>query len=187
MVFQPGQSGNPRGRARGFQPLYTRKVKLLDAAESSKVDPLVFLASVVASERVDLSLRLQAAGLLSPYRASRCTSRNTPIPIDLPVAATIAQATANISQIGTLAAAGKIPLDVANDLVGYQRAFVESLATNEMEAKVAALEEALRSQQITPTVDISVAGGLPDLPGTNVTMPSRTLTARKDKTEPEPE
>ena len=72
------------------------------------------------------ALRITAASVLMPYRHSRMTARKISTPIDLPVPETVEQATANIAKISIMAAAGKIGLDEANDLVGYQRAYIEA-------------------------------------------------------------
>jgi hypothetical protein len=74
MPFKPGQSGNPKGRAVGFRPRKT-KLSLREIANRGDVDTIVFLSAVVSAEKLDLSLRLQAAGLLAPYQHSRATAR----------------------------------------------------------------------------------------------------------------
>ena len=105
-----------------------------------------------------LELRVQAASILAPYQHARCTSRYITHKIDLPVAETVEQATACIAQIGALAAAGKIALDEANDLVGYQKAFIEAKIGTDLEQRIAVIEQALQNANIN--LGVTVAGGL---------------------------
>jgi hypothetical protein len=67
MPFKPGQSGNPKGRRPGIHSAET-KLALEEALASAKVDPVEFLSQVVSAEKLGLPFRLQAAGLLLPYR-----------------------------------------------------------------------------------------------------------------------
>jgi hypothetical protein len=68
----------------------------------------------------------------------------------------VEQATAAIAQIGALAAAGKIGLDEANDLVGHQKAFIEARVGTEIENHLAAIENALRSHD-TPASGVEAS------------------------------
>jgi hypothetical protein len=181
MPFKPGQSGNPKGRPLGAR---SRVRQMSEAARAAKIpdlptslngepaaDAVEFFAVVVAQKDIPLSLRLQAAGLLAPFQHARCVSRLIGKPVNLPIASTVEQATRNIAELGMMAAAGQIGLDEANDLVGHLRAFIEARVTSDTEARFDALERAL--ERLTPTVEIEVTEGMPDLPGTSIIMPRR--------------
>jgi hypothetical protein len=189
MPFKPGQSGNPLGRRRGARSKRTlgalqEQAQAAAGENGHRLDPLDFLASVVARSDVDVPLRIQAAGLLPPYRHSRMVARFIRTAAELPVPVSVEQATESIAKIGALAAAGQIALDEANDLVGYQRAFIEAKVGTEIEARLQAIEEAIRRHPQFGALDLTVVGGLPDLPGAAVTMPARTLPAAQASTGP---
>jgi hypothetical protein len=147
------------------------KIPVLPTTLNGKpaADALEFFAVVIARKDIPLSLRLQAAGLLAPFQHSRRVSRPITKPIDLPIASTVEQATQIIAQLGALAAAGKIGLDEANDLVGHQKAYIEARVTTDTEARLDAIEKAL--ERLAPSVEIEVSGGMPDLPGTDLILP----------------
>jgi hypothetical protein len=122
MTFKPGQSGNPKGRTPGRRNAKTRAVleKLNGVA-----DALALLGEMVASAEAPLALRVTAATALAPYqypKAPRLLRKK----IDLPEPVTIEDATANIARIGVFAAARRIGLDEANDLVNFQKAYIEA-------------------------------------------------------------
>ena len=111
------------------------------SALPTDLDPSVFLHSVVSHRRAPAALRIQAAAVLMPYRHSRRTARCILAPLDLPVATTVEQATENIAKISTMAAAGKVGLDEANDLVGYQKAFIEAKVGLDIEGQMLELRQ----------------------------------------------
>jgi integrase len=115
---------------------------------------------------------------LAPYTHSRCTARYIGKKIDLPVVETVEQATACIAQIGALAAAGKLALDEANDLVGYQKAFIEAKIGTDLEQRMLVIEQALQNANIKLGVGIAVESGFE-----NVVMPARLLSARSQPPE----
>jgi len=177
MPFKPGFSGNPRGRPLGARKKITQLIPVtLDGQPAP--DPLEFFASVMARPRAPLPLRLQAAGLLSPYVYARATARFVSKPVELPVTETVEQATAAIAKLSSLAAAGKIGLDEANDLVSHQKAFIEARVTSDTEARLDAIEKAL--ERLVPPVEIAIEGGLPDLPGASILMPPRAVAPLPD-------
>lgn len=137
------------------------------------LDPAVFLQNVVGHRRMTAALRIQAAAVLTPYRHSRRTARCILTPIDLPVPTTVAEAEANIAQLGALAAAGKIGLDEMADLVNAQRAFAEVRSDTETERRLAAIEKLLREHPQLTAVALTVLDGLPRMPGhEGLIMPS---------------
>jgi Family of unknown function (DUF5681) len=176
MPFQPGQSGNPKGRQKGFRPTRT-KHQLVEIEKHDGPVSLPFLVSVAANQKLPMPYRLTAAGLALPYEFARKTARKISEPLDLPAPTSIEQATANIAKLGELAAAGKIALDEANDLIGYQKAYIESQASTDTENRLRALEAALHNHDIRPMRDIEVLDGMPPMPGCEgIIMPPRVLT-----------
>ena len=137
-------------------------MRLLSALPTD-LDPAAFLHSVVSQRGADAAF--QAAAILMPYPHSRMTARFISKAAELPPPTTVEQATETIAKIGVLAAAGKIGLDEANDLVGHQKAFIEAKVGTDIEARLASIEQALRDRSIVLNHSIEVFGGLPDLPG----------------------
>ena len=176
MPYRLGQSGNPRGRPVGSRKRPTALV-LRIMKERNDTDPLALLSTIVTTAEAPLELRVQAAGMLAPYTHSRCTARYIGKKIDLPVVETVEQATACIAQIGALAAAGKLALDEANDLVGYQKAFIEAKIGTDLEQRMLVIEQALQNANIN--LGVTVQGGLPVPPGCeDVIMPQLTAAPR---------
>src|SRR6516165_2052077 len=168
MTFKPGQSGNPKGRTPGRRNAKTRAVleKLNGVA-----DALALLGEMVASAEAPLALRVTAATALAPYqypKAPRLLRKK----IDLPAPTTIEEATACIAQIGVLAAARRIGLDEANDLVNFQKAYIEAKIGTDLEQRMLVIEQALQNANIN--LGVTVSGGLPVLPGTQIDMPQLT-------------
>jgi hypothetical protein len=146
MPFQPGQSGNLKGRRPHYPPL---KVKMaLAIANRGHPDSLAFLAAVVADDDLVVPYRLQAAQALAPYQASKCQARHISKPIDLPPPTTVEIATANIAALRVMAAKAEIGLDEANDLTGAQKAYIEMRQGAEIDTRLAAIEAALRDRNL---------------------------------------
>jgi hypothetical protein len=72
-------------------------------------------------------------------------------------------ATATTARLAVLAASGEIGLDEAADLANLLRTFIDAKTSSDIEARMAALEQAI-SRAIPQTVDITVENGLPNLP-----------------------
>jgi hypothetical protein len=140
-------------------------------------DPLEFLTAVMESPAALPALRVHAAAILMPFKYGRVTTRHISKPVEIPAPQSIEQANENIATIGALAAAKYIGLDEANDLIGYQKAYIEARATTDIEERLVAVENALRER--APIVEVKVDSDLPTLPGTDVVMP-KTLTAASD-------
>jgi hypothetical protein len=98
--------------------------------------------------------------LLTRRCGSKPLSRYITTKIDLPIVSTVEEATACIAQIGSLAAAGKLALDEANDLVGYQKAFIEAKIGTDPEQRLLDHEHALQNANIN--LGVRVEGGMPE-------------------------
>jgi hypothetical protein len=66
-------------------------------------------------------------------------------------------------------AAGRLGIDEGNDLTAMEVKLIEAHAIVEMEADLAVTERTIRERP--PLLDVTVTAGLPELPGTNITMP----------------
>jgi hypothetical protein len=162
MTYRPGESGNPKGRPKGtFKRDSALVLRVLK--DRNDTDPLALLSTIVTCAEAPLELRVQAAGMLAPYRHARCSTRYISRKIKLPEVETVEQATACIARISTLAAAGKLGLDEANDLIGHQKSFIEARIGCDLEQRVLAIEAALQSANIA-LPGVTVTGGLPPLP-----------------------
>ena len=88
--------------------------------------------------------------------------RFTETPLELQRPGSIQQAINNIAHIFELQASGKLDLDTGNDLVASNKAFIDGIVDH---------EKLLAQGQNTGEQTIHITGGLPALPGTNITMP----------------
>jgi hypothetical protein len=162
MTYRPGESGNPNGRPKGtFKRDSALVLRILK--DRNDTDPLALLSTIVTCAEAPLELRVQAAGMLAPYRHARCTTRYIKRKIKLPVVSTVEESTACIALIGQLAAAGKLGLDEATDLVNMQRAFIEARTATDIEQRMLVIEAALQNANIALPGPV-VVGGLPPLP-----------------------
>jgi hypothetical protein len=128
--WQPGQSGNPEGRKKGSRNAATR---LAEALIEGEAEELVKKAIEMAKNGDGPILRAVMDRLV-PAR------KDSPIELDLPAVETMADAKAASSAILAAVAAGEItPGEAANvmGLLNTHRAIVE---TEELEARIAALE-----------------------------------------------
>jgi hypothetical protein len=131
-------------------------------------DALLVLSTIANDESADIAYRVTAASSLAPFQHPKLASLPTPRyidePIQLPEPTTIEQANKNIAYISNLKAQGLIDLDFANSLIADNTTIANNLiAEEELKFKISPPSE--RDQTIT------IEGGLPALPGTNITMP----------------
>ena len=168
MPFKPGQSGNPKGR----RPKIKKKILLSVTVGGGPVDELDLLSAIVSHPEIDPHTRMQAAGLLAPYRHGKMT-RFVEEPVDVPVSATVEEATAAIAQISALARAKRISLETANDLISQEKSFIEAKVGLDIEGQMLELRQIVEKLSASARpVDAVVIGGLPRLPGTAIDMPA---------------
>jgi len=167
MTFQPGHTLSP-GRRHGSRN--KRTAEIFNRLETrGDNDPADLLSSIVTNPQEQQELRIQAAGLLMPYKYGKHGSipplRYIDEPVQLPEPATIEQANKNIAYISNLKAQGLIDLDFANSLIADNTTIANNLlAEEELKFKLYPPEE-------RDTV-IKIEGGLPQLPGAeNLIMP----------------
>jgi hypothetical protein len=163
--------GNANGRKPGTRNKRTQEILDLISQRGDK-DPIDFLSEIISKEsNYPHELKVQAANYLLPYKHSKCGAtpalRYIPEPVELPHLGptSIDQANANINYISTRKAAGTIDLDFADSLIADNNKIASNLiAEEELKLKMIA-------QHGAPEQIIQIQGGLPELPGTNITMP----------------
>ena len=174
MPFQSGENwnGNSKGRIPGTRNKRTQQI--LDLLQKrGDTDPLDFLSSVVTTPGFEIysqELKVQAANYLTPYLHSK---RGTiPAPrfveeaIEVPDFASVDEAQAFQKEIARRAAAGELELQASLDISALVGNWIRSRqASVELDLKIMSANGGPAQQTIR------IEGGLPPLPGTNVTMP----------------
>jgi hypothetical protein len=128
------------------------------------IDPAQYLSSVVSDKKKPELTRIQAAGLLMPYKYSKCGTTAQPLPlvyVDRPVdlphphVTELHQVIENTEYLSALRRDGKLDLAAADSLISDQRLIRDAL-----------IEEArlLIAQGGSPDQRIVITGGLPPLP-----------------------
>lgn len=180
MVFKPGQSGNPQGR----RPKIKKKVLLAVSIGGGDVDELDLLSAIVSHPEIDPHMRMQAAGLLAPYRHAKM-ARWVEEAIDVPTSSTVEEATAAIARISSMARVKRISLETANDLISQEKSFIEAKVGLDIEGQMAELRQIVEklSAASVHTVEATILGGLPSLPGTRISMPALSAPVNGDDSE----
>jgi hypothetical protein len=186
-LFQPGNELG-KGRPPGAPNRRTNELRIR-LQNRGDIDPAEFCSSIVSNPNEPTELRLAASNYLLPYlyakRGAVPTPRYIDEPIQLPEPMTIEQANKNIAYISNLKAQGLIDLDFANSLISDNTTIANNLiAEEELKFKISPPE--------TRDTTIQIQGGLPQLPGTTITMPvlngshvsEQLLSAPKDVVPP---
>jgi hypothetical protein len=166
--FVNGQIGNPNGRPAGSRNRRTKEI-IEQIIKSNNKDPLITLSEISSSDP-DSAIRATAANMLAPYMHSKMQS--TPAPrfveesFDIPQFTHLSDAEQFLARIAALVAGGSLDIQTGLEL--------SSLANNWIDAQYAREELAIKQYNAGTTEHeqiIKIEGGLPPLPGTNVTMP----------------
>jgi hypothetical protein len=168
MTFQPGHTLSP-GRRPGSRN--KRTAEIFNRLESrGDLDPADLLSSIVTNNEEPKELRIQAAGLLMPYKYSKCGTAPVlvyvDVPFEVPEFTHPSDAENFLAKIAALTARGELDLQTALELSSLAKAWLdaqyakEELAIKQFNAGSTEHEQVIR-----------VEGGLPALPGTNITMP----------------
>jgi hypothetical protein len=186
MPFRPGQKpGTINKKTLALQQAPLKVEATTENENGHKIaDAMALLSAVVSREEANLALRISAASALMPYQHSRKTARYIDRPFELPAPTNVEQATENIAKLATLAAAGTIALDEMETLLGAQRAYVDAKSDTDNERRLAAIEQLLRQHPQLTAIDLEVVGGLPELAGTSILLPPRTLRIKPGNGEP---
>src|SRR5215831_8785230 len=168
MTFQPGHTLSP-GRRLGSRN--KRTAEIFNRLENrGGLDPADLLSSIVTNSQEPKELRIQAAGLLMPYKYSKCGTAPVQvyidIPLDTPEFTHLSDAEQFLAKVAALVAHGRLDFQAGQNL--------SALAKNWIDAQYAREELAIKQYDSGTTEHeqtIRIEGGLPALPGTNVTMP----------------
>jgi hypothetical protein len=183
MVWKPGQTGNPHGRpkkypqpppgvnARDFYGLAAYRDEYRNIAASHGLeDPVLFQHKLLQDDKVPVGLRATIAAAIAPYYRPRlgimAPPRMMEVQVQVPNFQTIEEAEAFLIQITSLVGSGELGLQSALDLSTLVRTWISARhADAELEIK-----RANSGRNVGDSV-IRIVGGLPRLPGTNITMP----------------
>src|SRR6516162_3163333 len=166
MPWAPGQSGNPHGYA---GPRERRRKEVFDIIKNlGHKDALETLSYLQHNEQIEPGLRIAAAAALAPYCHPKMQATPTPrfvdLQIDIPEFTHVSDAEAFLAKIALLCARGHLDIQSAQELSALVKTWIDTqYAKEELQYKISPPEQ-------RDTV-IRVEGGLPALPGTNITMP----------------
>src|SRR5262245_54104806 len=179
--------GRPRGsRNKRNEEIFHR------LEERGDKDPADFLSELVTNEQEPKELRLQAANFLMPYKYSKRGALPPArfidnLQIDVSEFTHVSDAENFLAKIALLVARGHLDIQQGQELAGLVKLWIDSqYAKDELNYKISPPE--------TRDTTIHITGGLPALPGTNITMPvlngnavsEQLLTAPTDVVPPEP-
>jgi Family of unknown function (DUF5681) len=130
MPFQPGQSGNPAGKAPGTRNRVTRAVELMLDGEIEEITrKAIELAKAGNGHAIGLCL----TRLCPP-------AKDRPVPFDMPPMATTADAVAATGAIVNAVAAGELTPSEAAELARLVETFAKTLQIHDLEGRVQRLE-----------------------------------------------
>jgi hypothetical protein len=188
MTWAPGQSGNPLGYA---GPRERRRKEVFDIIKNlGHKDALETLSYLQHNEQIEPGLRIAAASALAPYCHPKMQATPTPryieLQIDVPEFTNVSIAEDFLSRILSLVARGHLDIQQGQELAALAKMYIDSqYARDELQFKINPPE--------THDQTITIAGGLPALPGTSITMPvlnghavsEQLLSAPKDVIPPD--
>jgi hypothetical protein len=186
MVWKPGQSGNPNGRPKKFptspeglseRTLYyqANAAKIRDeyraVAEAQDLeDPVLFQHRLLSDESIPAPARAVIANQIAPYYRPRLgivePAKFIQTPIEVPSFSTCEEAEAFLLQLAQRVASQELDLESVQSVSARVLDWIHSKrAGQELEIK------RLNASQDTGEQTIHITGGLPELPGTEITMP----------------
>src|SRR5215831_740083 len=168
MTFQPGHTFSP-GRRHGSRN--KRTAEIFNRLENrGDLDPADLLSSIVTNNEEPKELRIQAAGLLMPYKYSKCGTAPVQVyidvPLDTPEFTHLSDAEQFLAKVAALVARGELDIQTGVELSSLAKAWIDSQYARE---ELAIKQYNAGSTEHEQTIRIE--GGLPALPGTNITMP----------------
>jgi hypothetical protein len=186
MVWKPGQSGNPNGRPRKYPTTNEVRGDHLTERDQYRLnlrdeyrqiaqahgleDPVLYQHKLLQDESLPVGLRATIAAAISPYYRPKLGIQTPPrmveVQIDVPNFQTVEEAEAFLIKLTAMVGAGELSLDTSLDLSTLVRNWISAKhQTAELELK------RLHADVSDQPQIIRIEGGLPQLPGTNVTMP----------------
>ena len=168
MTLQPGHTFSP-GRRHGSRN--KRTAEIFNRLENrGDLDPADLLSSIVTNNQEPKELRIQAAGLLMPYKYSECGTAPVQVyidvPLDTPEFTHLSDAEQFLAKVAALVARGELDIQTGVELSSLAKAWIDSQYARE---ELAIKQYNAGSTEHEQTIRIE--GGLPALPGTNITMP----------------
>ena len=166
MTFQPGHTFSP-GRRHGSRN--KRTAEIFNRLENrGDLDPADLLSSIVTNPQEQQELRIQAAGLLMPYKYGKHGSipplRYIELQIDVNEFTHVSDAENFLAKIALLVARGHLDIQQGQELQGLVTAWINTqYQKEELAFKISPPE--------TRDTTITITGGLPALPGTQIEMP----------------
>jgi hypothetical protein len=178
--WQPGVSGNPTGRTRTTAPGKTTQKRIKESltalaehvaqAPATPRSAVQILQDFANDPKISTSLRISAASAVAPYEQSKFLSVPGPVylhsQIDVPIFDTLEAAESFLLSLSQREAAGELETASVQTVTERVRLWIQSKRNG----------QELELKKITAGHDVSettirIEGGLPPLPGTNVTMP----------------
>jgi hypothetical protein len=132
--FKPGQSGNPKGRAKGSRNQMTLAMEALLDGES---EALTRKAIELALGGDITALRLCLDRVLPPRK-------DRPISFEMPAIATVEDAPAAMAAITSAVANGDITATEAADVSRLVETYVRAVEASDLEKRLRAIEEAMK-------------------------------------------
>ena len=131
-------------------------------------DALETLSYLQHNEQIEPGLRIAAASALAPYCHPKMQATPTPrfieLQIDVPDFTCVADAETFVARILSLVAKGHLDIQSGQELIALAKVYIDAqYAKEELQYKLSPPE--------TRDTTIRIEGGLPALPGTNITMP----------------
>jgi len=168
MVWAPGQSGNPNGYK---GPRERRRKEVFDIIKNlGHKDALETLSYLQHNEQIEPGLRIAAAAALAPFCHPKMQATPTPRfidnPIDVPDFTHVSDADNFLAKLPVIVARGLLDFQSAQELCAMTKLWIDSQNTR-TELDIKAINAGTTEHEQT----IRIEGGLPALPGTNITMP----------------
>jgi hypothetical protein len=168
---QLGEIRNPNGRPAGSRNKRTQDIIDLLQSRGDK-DPLDFLSEVVSTKngQYPAELKVSAANYLTPYlHSKRSVAAPAPRYIDSPVTVpeftSIADAENFLAALPVMLGKGELDSQSALELSSLTRSWISARYEHEeLRLKIAHVHGEQEQR-------ILIEGGLPAIPGTNITMP----------------
>jgi len=169
--WAPGESGNPSGYQgpRNTSPRHKIHREVMEQIKGlGHKDALLVLSTIANDEKADIAYRVTAASSLAPFQHPKLASIPFPrfidLQIDVPEFTHLSDAENFLAKIALLVARGHLDIQSAQELSALVKAWIDTqYAKEELQFKINPPEQR--------DTTIHITGGLPALPGTNVTMP----------------